>query len=252
MILGIFLAAPVTTILVGGCSTTQPGEADPNSAEGMFKTANELESDDRYDEAISKLNELKNKFPYSHFATDAELKVADIHYKRETYIESQTAYQLFKDFHPKHPKSDYVTFRLALSYFNQLPGSIDRDLGVAQKAIQFFKEVETSYAKSEYVKEAKEKEGEAYKMLAGKEMYIANFYYVREVYDSAQRRFEGLLAKYPDRGFDDEALYKAGISAFEQGSLDVGAKYINQLVSQHPNSDYADKGKSALEKYGRR
>src|SRR5438128_2158337 len=79
--------------LLSACSSTPTG-VDPNSAEGMFKTAEELEGDDRYDEAITKFNELKNKYPYSHFATDAELRVADIQFKREAFIEAQTAYQL--------------------------------------------------------------------------------------------------------------------------------------------------------------
>lgn len=233
-----------------GCSTTQI--ADPNSAEGMFKVAEELEKDDRFEEAITKFNELRNKHPYSRYSTEAELRVADIHYKREAFIESATAYQLFKDFHPKHPRSDYVTYRLAMSYYSQLPSTTDRDLSPAQKAIQFFKEVEFSYSTSEYVKDALEKKASCLKMLAEKEMYIANFYYIRDTYDSALKRYEALLAKYPNKGFDDEALYKAGISAFEIGEAEVGKKHINELLNTHPNSSYASSGRRALEKYGRR
>lgn len=244
------LPAIATAIWLSGCSTTQI--ADPNSAEGMYKTAEELEKDDRFEEAITKLNELRNKHPYSRYATEAELKVADIHFKKESFIESQTAYQLFKDFHPKYVRSDYVTFRLAMSYFNQLPGTIDRDLSSAFKSIQYFDEVLHSYSTSDYAREAKEKRTECYKMLAEKEMYIGNFYYIREMFDSAQKRFENLLAKYSGYGFDDEALYKAGVSAYESGDPENGKKYLEQLLKVHPNSNNAARGRQALEKYGRR
>src|SRR5438132_955753 len=135
----LFLIIPIAMSLHIGCSSVQV--ADPNSAEGMFKIAEELEKDERFEESITKFNELRNKHPYSRYSTEAELRVADIHYKKEAFIESATAYQLFKDFHPKHPRSDYVTYKLAMSYFNQLPSTIDRDLGPAHKAIQFFSEV---------------------------------------------------------------------------------------------------------------
>lgn len=241
---GGLLQAPLLT----GCASGTLAES--NSAEGAFKAAEEFEKDERYEEALTKFSEVKNKYPYSKFAVDAELHIADIHYKREAFIEAQNAYQLFKDFHPKNPKIDYVTFRLAMSYYSQLPSTIDRDLSPAFKAIQFFDEVMNSYSTSPYVKESSEKKNDCLRMLAEKELYIGHYYFIRDMYDSAQKRFEMLLAKYPDRGFDDEALYGAGVSAFENGNKDLGKKYLNELVQKHPNSNWASRGRSALEKYG--
>lgn len=223
-----------------------------NSAEAAFKAAEEYDKDERYEEALQKYAEVKNRHPYSRYAIESELKIADIHFKRESFIEAQTAYQLFKDFHPKYAKIDYVTFRLALSYFDQLPSTIDRDLSPAFKAIEFFDEVLNSYSASEYAKEAKEKRTEAYKMLAEKEAYIANFYYIRDVYDSALRRYEGLLKKFPNSGQDELAMYRAGVSAFETGDKAKGKKHISELLSTHPKGEFVEDAKRALEKYGSR
>jgi outer membrane protein assembly factor BamD len=117
------LVACFATTLVVGCSSGE--KYDTSTPEGAFKQAEEYEKDERYEEAVQKYAEVKNKFPYSRFATQAEMKIADVHFTREAFIEAAGAYQLFKEFHPKHPQADYVTFRLALSYFNQLPSSID-------------------------------------------------------------------------------------------------------------------------------
>src|ERR1041385_710242 len=114
---------------------------DANTADANYKIAEEYEKDERFEEAITKYREVQNKFPYSRYAVMAKLKVADIQYSRENYIEAQNAYQLFKDLHPKHEKIDYVTFRLGMSYYMQLPSTIDRDLTQANKAILYFDEV---------------------------------------------------------------------------------------------------------------
>ncbi len=238
------------TIMMNACSSGELGES--NSAETAFKAAEEYDNDERYEEALIKYSEVKNKHPYSKFAVEAELKIADVHYKREAFLEAQTAYQLFKDFHPKHPRIDYVTYRLAMSYYGQLPSTADRDLSPAYKAIQFFDEVINVYPSSKYVGEARDTKDKALRLLAEKETYIANFYYKRDMYDSALKRYEGLLERYPNRGYDEEALYKAGMSAYELGNKDLGTKYIRQLLDKFPSGDYSGSGRRALEKYGSR
>src|SRR5579862_1861877 len=129
--MGLFVIFAGFATFMSGCSSTSVSES--NSAEIAFNAAVEFENDERYEEALAKFNEVKNKHPYSKYAIEAELHIADIQYKRENFIEAQTAYQLFKDFHPKNAKVDYVTYRLAMSLYNQLPSTSDRDLSPTTK-----------------------------------------------------------------------------------------------------------------------
>lgn len=244
-----FLAAPaLVSALLIGCSSID--KIDTSTPEGAYQLAQEYERDERYDEAAQRFQEVRTKFPYSKFSTMAELKVADVHFKREAFVEAQAAYQLFKDFHPKHPQIDYVTFRLGLSYFNQLPSTIDRDLAVADKAILYFDEVTTSYPNSQYVAEAKEKKAAALRMLAEKELYIADFYMKRKTYDSALTRYEFLLKTYPNSGLDQRALYGAAKSAFETGEKDRGLQHYRKLTSLYPSSAEAKQAQGDFERYG--
>ena len=96
------------------------------------------------------------------------VKIADIHYLREDFIEAQHAYEIFKELHPKHTKSDYVTYRLAMSYYNQVPDIISRDLTAAESAILYFDEVIQTYPQSEFVKQSGENKLKALKRLAEK------------------------------------------------------------------------------------
>ena len=185
-----------------GCASE---EKNLNTPEGMFAHAKEFDDAERYDLAIQKYSDVRNKFPYSQLATDAELAVADVYYKKESYSEAQLSYQNYRDLHPKHPRIDYVIYKTAMSYFMQLPDSIDRDLSSGADAIYHFNEVIKLFPKSEYAKEALANRNDTFRRLAEKELYIADFYLKNESYSSALRRYEGLLKKYSGQGLDARA-----------------------------------------------
>lgn len=227
-----------------GCSSSE--KIDTSTAEGVFKLAEKYEKDERYEESIQYFNEVRNKHPYSRFATDAELKIADIEFKRENYVEAETAYKVFKELHPDHPKIDYVTFRLALSFFKQLPTTTDRDLGIAGNAILYFDEVMSSYPKSEYAKEAQEYKMKARKMLADKEAYIANFYFKRGQWISALGRYEDLMKNHVGTGYEKEALLGATVSAYKAKDMDKAKYYFKQLLAQYPGSPELERARKEL------
>lgn len=219
--------------LLVSCSSD---EKKSDTAEGSFALAQEYEKDERFEEAIRRYNEVKNKFPYSKYATMAELAVADTYYKQESYPEAQIAYQNFKELHPKHAQIDYVTFKLAMSYYEQLPGTVDRDLTLANSAIQYFDEVIRQYPNSTHVTESKDKKSDSLKRLAGKEEYIADFYFKKEIYDSALSRYENLYRTYPGLGFDAKALFRAAICAQRTGDLERAKRDLRLLKEKFPGS----------------
>lgn len=229
-------------IIIGvftGCSSADKLNSD--TAEGAYAIAQKYEKDERFEEAIAQYNEVANKHPYSKLALEAKLKIADIHFRRENYIEAQTAYQLFKEFHPRHSRIDYVTYQLGLSYFHQLPDTIDRDLSIANKAIIYFDEVLKSYSQSEFAPKAEEYKQKSLKMLGEKELYIADFYYIRDQYDSALGRFEDFLESFSQSQLIPRALYGAAMSSHYLKDNLKTKKYYQLLVSQYPNSDEAHK-----------
>ncbi len=178
----------LSLVILAGCSTSE--KYDLNTAEGLFKSAEILEKDERYEEAITRFADVKNKFPYNKLAAEAELKIADVHFKKEAYIESQTLYQAFVDLHPKHPKVDYALYQSGLSYYNQLPSTIDRDLTSGVKAKEVFQNLLKTNTGSSYAKDTREKIAVINTKLAEKELYIADFYRKRKIYDSALSRYQ--------------------------------------------------------------
>lgn len=232
------------TILSLGC-VTEP-KVNLNSAEGLFTLGEFYEKQDRFEEAISQFKSLSNKFPYSKLAPDAELKVADCYYKKEEFPEAFNAYKNFKELHPRHIRSDYVTYRAAESLREQLPSTVDRDLTNAHQAISFYDELLINYSGSKYAAESKEKKFKLIQMLADKELYIADFYFKQNKYTSALTRYEQFLQAYPQNQKVPHALYNAAYSAKQVDVSDKMQMYLSQLLKNYPNSSEAQGAKGGL------
>jgi outer membrane protein assembly factor BamD len=236
-LLFIFVIASVFS----SCSSDEKAADTPEAA---FKIAQDYEKADRYTVAIQRYNDVKNRFPYSSLATEAELAVADVHFKAEDYVDAQIAYQNFREFHPKHPKSDYVVFRIGLSYYQQLPETIDRDLTLANDAIYNFSELIKKYPNSTFFAEASDYRRKAFIMLNEKELYIADFYFKEKIFDSALLRYESSYNKFNGFGLDPRSLAGAIKSARAVGNPTKEKQYSDILLSKFSESPEAQKLKS--------
>ena len=179
------------SLLVISCATKRPeGQTE---AEILFKEAKELVSKSRYIQATEKLNAIRSQFPYSFYATGAELMQADILFSQENYAESAAAYILFRDFHPKYEQLGYVVFRISESFFRQLPSTFDRDLSAGVEAIKYYNELLLTYSNTEYVKDAQSRITMIEDMMEKKEIYIADFYFKTKDYFAAKARYQDIL-----------------------------------------------------------
>lgn len=228
---------PLLSLLFLSC-VTEP-KVNLNTPEGLFKLGNFYQKQERYEEAIAQYKALSNKFPYSNLAVDAELRVADCHYKKEEYSEAYAAFKTFKELHPKHPQMDYVTYYAAESLRHELPTTVDRDLSSASQAINYYEEVTALYPQSQYAKDSKEKRFKLIQMLADKELYIADFYFKQEKYLGALTRYELFLQSFPQNSRVPYGLYRAALAAKYINQSDRTTLFIQRLLSEYPQSDEA-------------
>lgn len=187
--------------------------------------------DGRFLLATEKLNQLKNKFPYSFYATPSELLQADILYKQESYIESAAAYLLFKDFHPKHERMPYVVFMTAESYYAQIPETYDRDLQPAFEAIKYYNELQLRFPNSSYAKDADSKIRKAEGMIRSKEQYIADFYYKTEVYEAARWRYLHILDTFQEKKLVNHSMERVILSSYHMKDYEKCGFFWNKYSS---------------------
>lgn len=185
-----FLVLSFSLVLISCASKRPQGSTE---AEILFKEAKELISKSRYIQATEKLNAIRSQFPYSFYATHAELLQADILFSQENYAEAASAYILFRDFHPKYNELGYVIYRISESFYRQLPSTFDRDLSAGVEAIKYFNELIQNYPNTEYVKEAQARIDQIEEMIEKKEIYIADFYFKTKDFEAAKARYEDIL-----------------------------------------------------------
>ncbi len=245
----LVLSLLLLSFLVVSCSTTEDA-MDLSSAERAFKDAKEYEDAERFEEALRRYDEIKNKYPYSHYSKESDLRISEIYFKREEYAAAALSYSNFKYLYPNHPEIPYVSLQLALSYFNQLPSTIDRDLSKGQLAIQEFNVVMDKYPGTDFAKVAREKKKATLDMFAQKELYIANFYFKKGKYLSAMRRYEKLTRMPAPPELTTEAFLKGASSAFEIGEVGKGKELLQQLSKKFPTGDNQSQIEDIRKKYG--
>jgi len=185
-----------------GCSSADVDENDPAA---LMKEAEEDIDSSRYILALEKLQKVKNQHPYSKQSTDAQLRIADVYFLQESFAEAAATYEAFRDLHPKHPKLAYAAFRIGLAFYSDMPGNHARDLSSGFRAQDAFKDYLAHYPTDVNVAEAQAKLAETRAILAGKEMYIAEFYYKREMWEAAKGRFTKVVNQYADSAFVADA-----------------------------------------------
>ena len=208
------------------CSTRP--EKGKTPAEVLYREGQALVKDTRYLMAIEKLNLLHSRYPYSFYATRAKLMLADIYFLQENYVQAASAYISFRDLHPKHKRVAYIIYRIAESFFQQVPSTHDRDLSSAQESIKYYREVVQTYSQSEYAKLARKRIILAQTMLNKKEKYIADFYFKTEAYSAAKYRYKQIIKEIKDQKIRIHAMKRVVESSYYLREYKKCTFYINK------------------------
>lgn len=182
-------------LLLQACAGSKVNENDPAS---LMADANEEIENSHYLIAIEKLKNIKNKFPYSKYGIDSQLRIADVYFLQGSYAEAAAAYENFRDLHPRHEKIPYVYFRIGFSYYKDSPSNSSRDLSSAARANDALSDYFRKYPEDNNRTEAQEAYKSTRELLAEKELMIGDFYYRRDVSDAAKARYTKLINMYPD------------------------------------------------------
>jgi len=228
----------VSLSLFQGCSSTEKKAETP---EALFKLAEYYENEERFEEALRRYNDIRQRFPYSSFAIEADLKVADVYFKQQSYAEAQAAYESFREQRPQHEKSDYVIYRIGMSIYHQLPDTVDRDLSLAPQAIEAFDDLINNFPLSNYLAESKEKRFEIESKLVNKVKYIADFYFKRKNYVSALERYQTLYRMANSQEIRTWALQRGAESAKLIGDIEK-QKDFEKLLQKGFSKESAGSG----------
>ena len=200
-----------------------------------------------YKAAIENYQLVIDRFPFSPYAEDAEMKIGLAYYQQKDYAEAIGALDDFQRMHPTSKNLELVTYYIGLSYYDQI-GREDQDQGKTTAALKRFQELEQRFPEGDFAALAHDKVLVCREMLARNQMIVGNYYYKRANFRAAESRFAELLQKYPETPVAPDALYELGVSLEKEGKRYSAAQAFAAVEKHFPNSNYAKKAQIELAK----
>ena len=173
------------------------------------------------------------------------MKRAESFHDKEGYAEAIVEYQHFLDLHRNHVLAPYAQYRLALSHFKMIQ-TIDRDVSPIEKSRDQFIKLMQTYPGSQYEAEARTKIGECEDLLAKHQLFVAEFYYKKEAYLAAAKRYKLVIESYPHLEAAAEAKYDLAKTYKDLGAPDWARDWLVALVREHPQHKLRDDGLKML------
>lgn len=167
-----------------------------------------------YEAAITQYQLLIARYPFTEYATQAELEKVFAQYRSFKPDEALLAADRFLREHPRHKHADYVQYLKGLinsartaSISDYLPlDSSQKDVNAERRAYDDFAVLVQRYPQSVYAGDARKRMIFLRNRIASHELSIVRFYVKRQAWVAVAKRAENLIAEYPGAPATAEAL----------------------------------------------
>ncbi len=211
-----------------GCASVEEDETTGWSARQFYQEAQKVLKEGDYEGAIDYFSKLEARYPYGHYAQQAQLETAYVHYKAEEPDAAIAAADRFIKLHPQHKSVDYAYYLRGLASYNLVPDTLERWAGQqrserdpqrARESFNYFRILVTRFPETKYKKDAIKRMHELRNNLAQHEIHVADYYLQRNSYLAAANRAKYVIENYPRTPSVTDAL-KIMIKAYRQLKLD--------------------------------
>ena len=187
--------------------------------------------------AAKKFNEAELLYPQSDWAPKAALMAAYSWYSQSYYGETIFEIERYLKTYPNHKNIDYAHFLLAMCYYETV---IDekRDLEPLLKAKRKFEFVMNNFPNTDFSMDSKYKLDLIYDKLAGKEMFIGNYYIKKGKWIPAINRFKKVVEDYSTTIYVEEALHRLVEIHYKIGLTQESKKYAKLLGYNYQSSEW--------------
>lgn len=194
-----FIAIAVLLSLMTGCGFIDYYFLPPpeDTAQELYEAGAEAMQEKNYAEAADYFTRLKDRYPFSPYTPQAEMNLGDALFLDESYAEAAEAYRDFEMLHPSNEAMPYILFQIGVSDYKTF-SSIDRPADTILEALEYFHRLKEVYPDSEYAAQADDFILKCRKFQAEHELYVADFYYKRDHYYSAWKRYSFVMENFPE------------------------------------------------------
>jgi outer membrane protein assembly factor BamD len=236
------LLALGAVLLLSGCSLFG-GRPDTLPPAGKLYEDGERELDRRrWDAARDHFRKIVERHPDSSLVPAARFLVGEAYYREEEYERAVREFEGFMALYPAHPIADLVQYRLARSYFDNMP-TLERDQAVTARAVLEFAKVIKQYPESRYAPDAIVKIEACRLRLAEKELWVADYYVKRQQWQAAIQRYDMILKEYARTSAVPQALFLKAEALTRLQRTEEADQTFKRLVDEYPASEWAKRAR---------
>lgn len=226
----------------------------PGRDRELFRQGVEALRKGSYDEGRILLNTMINTYSESPLIKMSKLAIADSYYLQggsKGLAQAEVEYRDWIQFFPDDALADDTMLKIAEIHLKQVMAA-DRDTTHARLAERQLKDLLRRYPNTDAKDQVEQLMNQVQEILAMHELKVARFYFnVREFAPAAQMRTEEILNKYPNFSRYDEALFLHARAMELQEDTETASRNLTQIVANHPHSEYAERAKEMLKKWGK-
>lgn len=223
-------------------------------ARRSFEEAMTAYKDRDWLEATSLFREVRRKFDFSVYAPLAQLRLADIEYEQEKWIEALGQYKAFVRENPRHVDVAWARMRTARCYYNQisdsffLPNQEERDQSSILEATREIKDYILNFPDGPEVKEMQKLEGNVLARLVSHELYVARYYMRKDRPEAALGRVNYAIEHYQGSKRDVEVLLIRGEILLMLKRIQEARATFSLILKRHGNDPYAVQAQKFIDK----
>ena len=226
----------------GGSDTPKPGAppAPPQPVDVLYNHGIDALNAQRYETAADQFTSVEENYPYSSWATKAQLMQGYTQYLRRDYTGALATIDRYIQLHPANPDVGYAYYLRALCFYEQIEG-VRRDQQNTLRAIAALREVVDRFPGTPYARDARLKIDLARDRLAGHEMAIGLYYEHQHLYEAAIGRYQRVVEDFQTTNHVAEALHRLVECYLRLGMRGPALKTAAVLGYNYPGSSwYAD------------
>src|SRR6266850_2366186 len=197
----------------------------------LFDRAMEAGKKGKYEVQRTILQTLINTYPDSEYISRAKLAVGDSWYAEggsTGLAQAEIEYKDFITFFPNVPEAAEAQLRVADIHYRQMEKP-DRDYTHARRAEEENRNLVLQFPDSKLVPQAKQRLLQLQEVLGEREFRVGRFYFLRDSWPAAIARLKTLTDTYPLYSQADGALYMLGTAYEHEIQLTRAAKGINEV-----------------------
>ena len=218
--------------------------------DGLYRQARlALDSSD-FSTAISRYDQIAARFPFTEYATQADLERVYALYRSFQPDDALSAADKFLKEHPRHPSADYIQYIKGLvntSRDEGLSGALGldntkEDVSFLRRAFDDFSLLAQKYPTSPYAGDARQHMIDLRNRIAQHDLHVVHYYVKRGAFIAAAKRSEQILLQYPGAPATIDAMDILEQCYRKMGLNDQADVVHKLLIAQNalpaPQTDY--------------